>query len=203
MNMEETILKKPLLLLIEDNPDTQQIYKDVFEREGFQVLTGSDGEMGLRYAQSTSPDVILLDLMLPKLKGFDLLKRLRAHEETRRIPVAIFSALADPSDRKIAADLGVTEYAVKSMNTPKQIVCRVRALLARGECPDGSNSTTVAVKESLFDAPRLQAESGLSNGFHCPQCHAEVVLVMLPDPTRRPGHWYAAHLSCSLCQRAF
>ena len=138
--MTESTPKKPRLLLIEDSPDTRQIYKDVFEREGFQVLLAEDGQKGLSYAQATLPDVILLDLMLPKLNGFDLLTCLRVQEETRRIPVAIFSALADSADRKKAADLGVTEYAEKALNSPKQVVGRVRALLARtgpsaGVCP--------------------------------------------------------------------
>ncbi len=125
--------KNPRLLLIEDNPDTRQIYKDVFEREGFHVLVAEDGEKGLAYAQSTLPDVILLDLMLPKLHGFDLLKRLRAQKETQDMPVVIFSAVADAADRQKAADLGVTEYSVKAINTPKQVVSRVRAVLERAK----------------------------------------------------------------------
>src|SRR5437773_6062393 len=88
----ETGPPKPRLLVIEDNPDTRGIYKDVFEREGFHVLLAEDGEKGLSYAQATLPDVILLDLMLPRISGFDILKRLRAQEDTQRIPVMIFSA---------------------------------------------------------------------------------------------------------------
>src|SRR5579871_3055558 len=127
----DNAVKKPRLLLIEDNPDTRQIYKDVFEREGFEVLQAEDGEKGLTYAQATLPDVILLDIMLPKLNGFDLLKRLRAQKETQDLPVMIFSALADASDKRKAADLGVTEYSIKAFNSPKQVVGRVRALLER------------------------------------------------------------------------
>src|SRR5882672_1429977 len=117
-----TEIKKPRLLLIEDNPDTRQIYKDVFEREGFQVLLAEDGEKGLSYARATLPDVILLDLMLPKISGFELLGRLRADTETHDLPVVIFSALADSADRQKAAELGVAEYSVKAMNSPKQVV---------------------------------------------------------------------------------
>ena len=74
-------MAKQRLLLIEDNPDTRQIYKDVFERDGFEVLQAEDGEKGLSYAQVTLPDVILLDLMLPKLSGFDLLKCLASRKK--------------------------------------------------------------------------------------------------------------------------
>ena len=204
--MEEALPKKPRLLIVEDNFDTQEIYKGVFEREGFQVLVATDGEMGLRYAQSTLPDAILLDLMLPKLKGFDLLKRLRAQEETRRIPVVIFSALADSSDKRQAAELGVTEYAIKSLNPPKQVVNRVRALLAGAAAADPGHVTgsyRLALKDSLWDAAGLQTLAGLPKGFCCPQCGAEVVLFMIPDLTRAPAHWFATHLVCSGCQRDY
>jgi len=203
----DPLAKKPRLLLIEDNPDTRHIYKDVFEREGFEVLQAEDGEKGLSYAQATLPDVILLDLMLPKLSGFNLLKRLRSQAETQNIPVMIFSALADSFDRKKAAELGVTEYSVKAFNPPKQVVSRVRALLSRleGQAASGgaAASFTTALKDASLDAPRLQAETGLSDGFYCPECRAEVILAMLSDPTRTPGHWFAAHLVCSGCQRNF
>jgi len=199
--------KRPRLLLIEDNFDTRQIYKDVFERDGFEVLQAEDGEKGLSYAQATLPDVILLDLMLPKLSGFDLLKTLRAQKETQNIPVMIFSALAEASDRKKAAELGVTEYSMKAFNTPKQVVSRVRALLANLQPPADSSvapaSLSVAIKESVFEVARLQSAAGLAGGFHCPQCKAEIVLSLLTDPTRVPGHWFAAHLICSGCQRPY
>jgi|SRR5882724_3441352 len=199
--------KKPRLLLIEDNPDTRQIYKDVFERDGFEVLQAEDGEKGLSYALAALPDVILLDLMLPKLSGFDLLKRLRAKEDTQHIPVMIFSALGDAADRRKAAELGVTEYSMKASNPPKQIVTRVRSLLASVERSATNVTTTapvtVALHESFFDVKVLQAQTGLMAGFQCPHCHAKVVLSMIADPARTPGHWFAAHLVCSGCHRAF
>jgi DNA-binding response OmpR family regulator len=198
--------KKQRLLLIEDNSDTRQIYKDVFEREGFDVLSAEDGEEGLSYAQSTLPDVILLDLMLPKISGLDLLELLRSHEETKKLPVVIFSALGEASDRKRAAELGVTEYSVKALNSPKQVVSRVRALLSK-EHPvaanGGSATMSAALKGTSFDAAKLQAQAGLKGGFLCPECHAEVVLSMLSDPTRSPGQWFVAHLVCSGCQKSF
>src|SRR5258706_10885815 len=194
---------RPRLLLIEDNPDTRQIYKDVFERDGFEVLQAEDGEKGLTFAQAIIPDVILLDVMLPKLNGFDLLKRLRSQEVTQNIPVMIFSALGDASDRARAAGLGVTEYAVKAVNSPKQVMGRVRNILSNLKDPlsrgTASLALTVCLKESSSDAPRLLSEVNLSNGFVCPQCHSEVVLSMLSDPTRTPGHWFVAHLVCHTC----
>ena len=125
----ETTAKKPRLLLIEDNSDTRQIYKDVFERDGFQVLLAEDGEKGLSYAQSTLPDVILLDLMLPKLHGFDVLTNIRTEQITKAIPVIIISVLEEPADKAKAIELGANDYIVKSHLSHQQILSRVDALL--------------------------------------------------------------------------
>lgn len=197
--------KKPRMLVIEDNLDTRNIYKDVFEQDGFSVLLAEDGEKGLSYAQSTLPDVILLDLMLPKISGFDLLARLRAKEETRRIPVMIFSARDATADLKQAGDPSITDFSAKALNSPKQMVGRVRALMARAvkqpEPPKtASGVPEVFLKESMGDAPRLAAALGLADGFRCPECRGDVALQMRPDPTRDKGHWYAAHFVCSLCR---
>ena len=136
----DTGAQKPRLLVIEDNPDTRGIYKDVFEREGFHVLLAEDGEKGLSFAQAALPDVILLDLMLPKISGFDILKRLRAQEDTRRIPVMIFSARDATADVQRDTELGVTEYSAKALNSPKQMVGRVHALMARAGHPQTGDS---------------------------------------------------------------
>jgi DNA-binding response OmpR family regulator len=136
--MGETTTPQHRILIIEDNPDTRQIYKDVFEREGFTVLVAEDGEKGLKFALATVPDIILLDLMLPKIEGFEILRQLRTNDETKNIPVLIFSALSDAADRKKATALGVTEYSVKGFTSPKQIVSRVRTAIeaAKGHvCP--------------------------------------------------------------------
>ena len=146
-----TSAKKPRLLLIEDDPDTRQIYKDVLDLEGFQVLLAEDGEKGLSCAQETLPDIILLDLMLPKISGFDVLRRLRDAEETRRIPVMIFSARAEIADRERAAALGVTEYTMKAVNPPKQVVSRLRSLLSRvRSAPDSEEAPQASLSRAAI-----------------------------------------------------
>jgi DNA-binding response OmpR family regulator len=203
----ETNSKKPRVLFIEDNPDTRQIYKDVLEREGFQVLLAEDGEKGLSYAQATLPDLIMLDLMLPKVGGFDVLKQLKESKETQGIPVLIFSALSDSVERQRAMDLGAKEFSLKAVNTPKQVAGKVRAMLAKGLPGTSGNgqgpALRIAVKNGVFDAASVLKELGLAENFKCPQCHSEVALSLIPDPTRTEGHWFAAHFVCSNCQRAF
>lgn len=196
-------MKRPRILVIEDNPDTRGIYQDVFEREGFKVLLAEDGEKGLSYAQASLPDVILLDLMLPKISGFEILRRLRSAEETRLIPVMIFSAREPTAEIKAAADFGATKFSAKAVNSPKQMVQRVRALITKAAAPElpapAVKSWKVAVQESALDAAGLQTVLGLSNGFHCPQCQTDVHLELIPDATRPGGHWFVACFACSRC----
>jgi DNA-binding response OmpR family regulator len=146
----EPEINKPSMLVIEDNLDTQGIYKDVFEREGFNVLVAADGEKGLYYAQTTNPDIILLDLMLPKISGFNILKRLRAQEETQRIPIMVFSAREFTSDLLQAGDQGLTEYAAKALNSPKIMVGRVLALLAKAKNLKSSSGTVCPTCHRAF-----------------------------------------------------
>jgi len=204
MNQAFSTLDKPRLLIVEDNEDTQQIYKEIFERDNFSVMIADDGQKGLAYAQSTLPDVILLDLMLPKIGGMEILKRLRAAEDTRDIPVMVFSARSDSRDMEQALELGVTEYSVKALNTPKQMLARVRAMLSKSKRPVAtSGSFRIALKDASPEIQRLQADLGFPKGFHCPTCQADIVLDMIRDNTRAEGHWYATHFVCSACRASF
>jgi DNA-binding response OmpR family regulator len=202
----DTTIKKPRVLFIEDNPDTREIYKDVLEREGFQVLLAEDGQKGLSYAQATIPDLIILDIMLPKMNGLEVLKKLNGSPETASIPVLIFSAAADALDRQKAMELGAREYTIKATNTPKQVVGKIRALLSRGNPANLQKPAQpmfqIAMQQGR-DALKLLKETGLPESFQCPQCHSPIVMGLIPDPTRMQGHWFAAHLLCSNCETAF
>jgi two-component system cell cycle response regulator len=105
--MERTIL------LIEDDPLSARLVDLILASEGHQVIMVQDGFQGLEIAQSTSLDLILLDLMLPGMDGFEFLRRLRAAPKTADLKVAIVSAKSQPADREKAAELGVDAYLTK------------------------------------------------------------------------------------------
>ena len=112
----------PRLLLIEDNEHILRIYSDRFRYEGFEVITAVDGELGLQRARDSAPDVILLDVMLPKKSGFDVMKELHDDPALSKIPVCILSNRAWPDDINRLLTLGARQFFSKGSSTPQQIV---------------------------------------------------------------------------------
>lgn len=117
------------LLLIEDESALQKTLGDVLSQEGFEILSALDGEAGLRLAADKRPDVILLDLILPKANGFDVLKSLKEQEATKNIPVVVLTNLESMEDIQKALDLGAMTYLVKSNYTLEEVVEKVKQAL--------------------------------------------------------------------------
>ena len=112
----------PRLLLIEDNEHILRIYSDRFRFEGFEVITAIDGELGIQRARDTKPDVILLDVMLPKKSGFDVLQELHDDPVLNKIPVCVLSNRSWPDDINRLLTLGARQFFSKGSATPQQIV---------------------------------------------------------------------------------
>ncbi len=123
---EQSSQNLPVILVIEDDPILLKMYTEKFTNEGFKVLTAQDGETGLEAALKNKVDVILLDIMLPRISGTDLLKKLRESEKGKNILVVVLTNLADPSEKQKAINLGVKDYLVKAMQNPAQVVDRVK-----------------------------------------------------------------------------
>ncbi len=121
--------EKPTILVIEDDPILVKMYREKFTSEGFNVLTAVDGESGLDMALKSKIDIILLDVMLPRMSGIDLLKRLREHEKGKNTLVVVLTNLADPDEKRRALNLGVKDYMVKAMQNPGQVVSKVKQRL--------------------------------------------------------------------------
>lgn len=117
------------ILLIEDESALQKTIGDALGQEEFSVLSALDGEAGLRLAQDKLPDVILLDLILPKANGFDVLKSLKEQETTKNIPVVVLTNLESMEDIQKALDLGAMTYLVKSNYTLQEVVEKIKAAL--------------------------------------------------------------------------
>lgn len=124
--MEE---KKIHLLVIEDDEFLKKMYQSGLTREGFRVSIASDGIAGLKAAQTLKPDLILLDLILPKMDGFSCLKKLKESPGTKDIPVIILSNLGQDSDIKKGLDLGAIDYFIKTDYTVKQIGEKIKKIL--------------------------------------------------------------------------
>jgi two-component system, cell cycle response regulator DivK len=124
----------PKILYVEDNEDNVYMLKRRLERAGFEVIVAADGEQGLAVARDQRPDLILMDLSLPVLDGWQATRRLKDSEETRTIPVIALSAHAMPGDREKALEAGCDEYDAKPVKLPG-LLAKIRALLPEGSLP--------------------------------------------------------------------
>jgi DNA-binding response OmpR family regulator len=121
----------PTVLLVEDDRFLRRAAEATLRQRGFTVVTASDGEEALRQVAAVAPALVLLDLIMPKLQGFEVLKRLKADPSTRSIPVIVLSNLGQDSDVREAMALGATEYLVKSNLSLHELVTRVEAVLGQ------------------------------------------------------------------------
>jgi DNA-binding response OmpR family regulator len=117
------------ILFIEDESALQKTFRDILEKEGYQMISALDGESGLRLAKSEKPDLILLDLILPRKDGFEVLKELKEDEATRGIPVIVLTNLEDIQSVERAIGLGATTYLVKAQYTLEEVIQKVKKAL--------------------------------------------------------------------------
>jgi DNA-binding response OmpR family regulator len=116
------------ILVVEDDRFLRKAAEAALRRQGFTVLVASDGEEGLRVARSELPDLVLLDLIMPGLQGFEVLKLLKEEPATSAIPVIILSNLGQDSDVKKAMEAGAVDYLVKANLALDTLVARVKTL---------------------------------------------------------------------------
>lgn len=116
------------ILVIDDNPSSLRLTRYTLEKKGYQILTASDGLEGLRKAREEHPDLIILDVMLPGLDGYEVCHQLRQKPETATLPILMISAKAHQDDKDIALRVGADDYLTKPVE-PSTIVARVESLL--------------------------------------------------------------------------
>ena len=194
---------KGKILIIEDDASFRRVYHDMFETAGYQVRVAENGELGWDLAKAEKPDLVMLDLVLPGLNGFEVLKYIRGDSETKNIPVIITTALGEQDDIQKGIELGANDYLVKGFFTPREVLAKIRAVFTQAEARKGVTSYKLQVKEGRVDAARLQTDIGLTKLFNCPQCHGELQLDLIPDYTRTDSHWFLSHFVCPKCQRSF
>lgn len=120
---------KKKILLVEDDLALAQVYKSRLELEGFDVNHAENGEVALKSAIEYKPDLILLDVMMPKINGFDVLDILRSTPQTKSVHVIMLTALGQPKDLERASALGADEYLVKSQVVIGDVVSRIKSHL--------------------------------------------------------------------------
>ena len=130
------------ILVVEDEDDIRELLRYNLEQEGYAVEEAADGAEALSRIQRRVPDLVLLDLMLPRMSGLELCRRMRANRETARLPIIVVTAKGAEVDRVLGLEMGADDYVVKPFSL-REVVARVKALLRRANAatePDAANS---------------------------------------------------------------
>jgi two-component system alkaline phosphatase synthesis response regulator PhoP len=133
------------ILVVDDEPNIVELVRLYLEREGFRVVSAGHGQKGLELAASAGPALVILDVMLPDLDGFEVLRRLR---RSSQVPVLMLSARREDMDRIIGLEIGADDYLTKPFN-PHELVARVKAILRRTRSPQAAGQIIEVAKLTL------------------------------------------------------
>jgi two-component system, cell cycle response regulator DivK len=130
----------PKILLVEDNEMNRDMLSRRLMREGYQVVLALDGQSGVEMTQTQAPDLVLMDMSLPVLDGWEATRRLKADAATRHIPVIALTAHAMSSDREKALEAGCDDYDTKPVELPR-LLAKIEALLSGSEMSSAGKTT--------------------------------------------------------------
>jgi len=132
-NLEEPVDRKRILV-VDDEIYIVHILEFSLTMEGYQVLTAADGEEAMRLIEQERPDLVVLDIMMPKMDGYEVCRRLRQDEQLKGIPVILLSAKGRAVDREVGLQAGADDYITKPFS-PRKLLEKIRDLLDRDELP--------------------------------------------------------------------
>ena len=142
------------ILVVEDEPAILRGLADNLKRELHDVLTAADGETGYQLIKQKKPDLVILDLMLPKLSGYEVCRQMRA--EGIATPILMLTARGEETDRVVGLDLGADDYVTKPFSV-RELLARVRALLRRGQPPSAMTLDELTIDGVVIDFRRYEA----------------------------------------------
>ena len=166
------------ILVVDDEKKIVEILKGYLEREGYQVITAYDGRAALDLAWSNAPDLIVLDLMLPEVSGWDVCRELRRKSD---VPIIMLTARDDTTDKIIGLELGADDYVTKPFD-PKEVISRVRAVLRRSESK-AIVKAVLNVGDIIIDTEKRIVRLGDSN-IELTPIEFEIIRVLAENPGR-------------------
>lgn len=122
-------MDKKKILIVEDDSVMQNALQEYLSDEGFEIACAVDGEMGERMAKSEKPDLILLDIIIPKKDGYEVLAEIKKNEETKGIPVVLLTNLGSVEDIEKALNMGATNYLVKADYKLEEVAAKIKEIL--------------------------------------------------------------------------
>src|SRR3989338_8773747 len=122
---------KTKILVVEDESFLLDLYETKLEQAGYEVVKASNGSQGLSLARLEKPNLVLLDILMPEVDGYEMLRRLKADAKTKNIPVIIFSNLSRKAEIEKGLKLGASDFIIKTSVTPSELAGRVREFLSK------------------------------------------------------------------------
>jgi CheY-like chemotaxis protein len=122
--------EKAKVLIVEDSENVRKSYVDLLSGAGYEVLEAAEGKKALEIIKNQRPDLILLDLLLPEVNGFQILTKLKAHQQMRQIPVLVLSALDGKAHIQRILKSGVADYVVKGSHSPEELLHKIQRFLS-------------------------------------------------------------------------
>ncbi|MEK7440806.1 MAG: response regulator transcription factor [Chloroflexota bacterium] len=144
------------ILVVDDEPKMIKIARDYLAQAGYNVITASDGAAAVSASRTAKPDLIVLDLGLPKLDGLDVTRAIR---KDSNVPIIMLTARGEESDKLVGLELGADDYMTKPFS-PKELVARVRVVLRRAEGVAASAVEMIRVGDLTLDVPRMRVSLG-------------------------------------------
>lgn len=187
------------VLIVEDTDLLRRMYTDSLKEDGFNVTAAADGLEALSILRTSTPDLILLDLVMPNMSGLEVLEVIKKDDRLRDIPVLILSNPLEDADMERGLELGAVDYLIKSEMRVSDVAARISEVLKGGG--EGPASYSVYLRDHDGDIDSLIDDSGLRRRLWCPACEVELALQMFPQKDK-PG-WYEAHLMCPMCGREY
>jgi DNA-binding response OmpR family regulator len=167
------------ILVVDDEPMVRDVLARYLEKEGFVVQTAEDGEQALEAFEASPPDLVLLDLMLPRIDGLEVLRRMR---ERTRSAVIMLTAKGEETDRVVGLELGADDYVTKPFS-PREVVARVRAVLRRTTGEGASTSRVVTFGDVTIDGPRREVRRG-DRTVHLTRKEFDLLALLASSPGR-------------------
>jgi two-component system, OmpR family, alkaline phosphatase synthesis response regulator PhoP len=175
------------ILLVDDEEDLLDLLQYALEREGYEVATAQDGLQGLRTAQTTRPDLVVLDIMMPRMDGIEMCQRLREDAHLRLVPILMLTARSDEGDEIEGLDAGADDYLTKPVS-PSLLVSHVRALLRRSERTEAALTNQLRFHDLVIDRDRYLvtrvADGAEVEQFRLPRKEFELLYFLASHPGR-------------------
>lgn len=143
---------KPRILVVDDEPEAVELIEFNLKESGYAVTTAADGAEALKKARGQTPDLIVLDIMLPEMNGFEICKALRVDAATARVPIIMLTAKAAEIDRVLGLELGADDYLTKPFST-RELMLRIKKMLSRGQASEPVENL-LRFGELAIDIPR-------------------------------------------------